>query len=142
MYLVDTTVWIDFLRGNATQAVAMLRDLLGHPQSYGICDQILMELLQGTRDERGFTTLAEYLGGQPFYELVDSRQSHIDAAAIYARCHRRGSTIRSTFDCLIAQCAVEHNLTLLHQDRDFLEMAAVVPDLKQHHFLHLRGWAG
>ena len=136
MYLVDTTVWIDFLRGNDTQAVEMLKGLLRHSRSYGICDQILMELLQGARDEQGFTTLGEYLGCQPFYEFVDSRQSHVDAAAIYARCRRRGSTIRSAFDCLIAQCAIEHNLTLLHHDRDFLALAEVVPDLQQHHFLH------
>ncbi len=51
-------------------------------------------------------------------------------ASLYARCRRAGVTPRSTIDCLLAQIAIEHNLLLLHSDRDFPRIAAVVPELK------------
>jgi len=38
-------------------------------------------------------------------------------------------------DCLIAQCAIEHGLVLLHHDRDFLNMSSVVQAFRQKHFL-------
>ena len=48
---------------------------------------------------------------------------------MYFDCRRAGITIRSAADCLIARVAVEHELMLLHDDRDFEKMAEVVPDL-------------
>jgi predicted nucleic acid-binding protein len=48
------------------------------------------------------------------------------------RCRRKGMTIRSTIDCLIAQIAIEHDLELLHSDRDFENMVSVIPELKIH----------
>jgi predicted nucleic acid-binding protein len=135
VFLVDTSVWIDYFNDRETSAVDFLDSLLAHPLSCGICDQILMELLQGAGTDASFRTLSDYLGGQLSYAQEDSRASHIAAADIYRLCRQRGLTIRSAFDCLIAQCAIEHDLTLLHSDRDFLAMAEVAPDLKQRHFL-------
>jgi len=40
---------------------------------------------------------------------------------------RASITVRSTIDCLIAQVCVEHDATLLHNDRDFERIASVVP---------------
>jgi predicted nucleic acid-binding protein len=51
------------------------------------------------------------------------------AARIYSRCRKAGFTIRSTIDCLIAQIAIEQELPLLHSDRDFDQIAAIVPEL-------------
>ena len=56
--------------------------------------------------------------------------SHREAAHIYFSCRRKGITIRSTIDCLIAQISIEHDLILLHNDKDFTHMAAVIPQLK------------
>jgi predicted nucleic acid-binding protein len=49
---------------------------------------------------------------------------------MYRSCRRAGKTPRSSNDCLIAQLAVEHALVLLHDDRDFEAIAAVIPDLR------------
>lgn len=46
-------------------------------------------------------------------------KSHVEAARIYFECRRKGLTVRSTTDCLIAQIALEHGFSLLHEDRDF-----------------------
>jgi predicted nucleic acid-binding protein len=48
------------------------------------------------------------------------------AANIYLRCREAGYTIRSSVDCLIAACAMAHDATLLHNDRDFDHIAEVV----------------
>ncbi len=49
---------------------------------------------------------------------------------MYFNCRRAGITIRSATDCLIARIAIEHELILLHDDRDFESMAEVVPELE------------
>ena len=135
MYLVDTSVWIDFLQCNDTKAVRFLEKLLENPLACGITDQIYLELLQGARDTNAFDTLQRYFSGQRFYDFEDSQKSHEQAARIYFDCRRKGITIRSSIDCLIAQCAREHQLTLLHHDDDYRKMKRIIPDLAQKHFL-------
>ncbi|MEQ1590647.1 MAG: twitching motility protein PilT [Gallionella sp.] len=38
----------------------------------------------------------------------------------YRKFRRQGITIRSTLDCLIATFCIEHDFSLLHNDRDFI----------------------
>ena len=132
MYLVDTSVWVSYLRAGPIGPLAELEVLLENPLACGICDQILMEILQGARDESAFRKLGRYFGGQRLYRFADPTHSHMEAARLYLRCRRGGVTVRSALDCLIAQCALEHDLTLLHADRDFEHINRVLPALKQH----------
>jgi predicted nucleic acid-binding protein len=133
MYLVDTSVWIDFLKGNTLNQVQYLKELLKNRTPIGITTLIYQEILQGARTEADFQRFSLYFGNQLFYhprELIASSQA---AARLYFTCRRNGITIRSTVDCLIAQIAIEHNLILLHNDRDFTSMAEIVPQLKIYH---------
>jgi len=66
---------------------------------------------------------------------VVSRGARAAAATLYLDCRSKGVTVRSTLDCLVAQCAIEHGLVLLHNDRDFAQMGAVRKTLKQRHFI-------
>ncbi|MFZ4614772.1 MAG: twitching motility protein PilT [Rectinemataceae bacterium] len=43
-----------------------------------------------------------------------------------------GITIRSTIDLLIAKTAIENDLLLLHNDRDFTNMAKSIPELRMY----------
>ncbi len=135
MYLVDTSVWIDYLLGRGTAHVLFLDELLQNPLAVGLSDVIYMEVLQGARDARNFDRLRDYFGGQRFYRFDEPVTSHAAAARIYYDCRRRGITVRSTLDCLIARCAIENALILLHHDQDFVQMAKALPDLRQKHFL-------
>lgn len=135
MYLVDTSVWIDFLRGKAGAHVDFLDGLLENPLAAGLSDAIYLEILQGARNAEAFERLRQYFSTQRFYPFADSRSSHEAAARIYHDCRRQGLTVRSTLDCLIAVCAMEHDLALLHNDRDYLGLSRVVPGLRQKHFL-------
>lgn len=130
MFLVDTSVWIDYLRGNPTASVAKLQDILDEGRPFGITSLILQEILQGTDSEASFARLETYLRTQIFFHPPDPVSTHVEAARIYSRCRRAGVTIRSTIDCLVAQTAIEHGLLLLHSDRDFDRIASVVPELE------------
>jgi predicted nucleic acid-binding protein len=135
MYLADTSVWIDFLRGRIGPHVDFLDGLLDNPLAVGLSDAIYLEILQGARDAEAFERLRRYFSTQRFYAFADSRQSHEAAARMYQDCRRRGITVRSTLDCLIAQCAIEHELVLLHNDRDYVGLGQAAPALRQKHFL-------
>ena len=76
-----------------------------------------MELLQGCRDEREWNLLQNYLDEQDYIEV--SSNTWVAAARIYYDLQRQGLTVRSSIDCCIAQLAIEHQLVLVHNDKDF-----------------------
>ena len=51
------------------------------------------------------------------------------AAQLYRRAREMGFTIRKPNDCLIAAIALEHGAMLVHNDRDFLALAQIEPEL-------------
>ena len=131
-YLVDTSVWIDFFSQRTTLAVDRLYQLLDTPDDYGITEFIYQEILQGALYEQDFQALGDYLVSQVFFHPKYAVETYRQAAYLYFSCLRKGITIRSTIDCLIAQIAIEHDLVLLHSDKDFIRIAECVPALKLH----------
>ena len=130
MYLVDTSVWLDFFRNRSTQAVTQFEEILDNNLPFGITSVIYQEVLQGADSQRDFSKLQNYLATQKFYHPLDPILSYEQAAGLYLTCRRQGITIRGSIDCLIAQIAIEHNLHLLHNDRDFTQMATINKHLK------------
>ena len=130
MYLVDTSVWVDHLRGNRTPQVRILTELLAGEDVVGVAPIILQEILQGADSNERFEKWRKYFAGLCCYDLADPIESHVAAARLYQSCRRAGRTLRSSNDCLIAQIAMENNLVLLHDDRDFDGIAAVVAELQ------------
>jgi predicted nucleic acid-binding protein len=130
MFLVDTSVWVDYLRGREAEPVEKLQGILDAGQPFGITSAIYQEILQGADSEAALDRLDAYFRTQVFYRPADPVASFAAAARLPARCRRAGVTVRSTIDCLIAQVAIEHDLLLLHRDRDFELMAGVLPELK------------
>jgi predicted nucleic acid-binding protein len=129
-YLVDTSIWIDFFRQRNTPGVDEFYRALDQTQHYGITELIFQEVIQGALNEKDFTSLADYLVAQTFFYPKHHPETYRQAAQIYFACRRKGITIRSTIDCLIAQTAIEHDLILLHSDKDFEHIAGVFPALK------------
>ncbi len=126
MILVDTSVLIDLFKGNDNTPVCVFRDALQHGVEFGITSVIYQEILQGARTRKEYSILNEYLSTQRFFHPKDQLASYAGAADIYFSCRRKGVTIRSTIDCLIAQITLEHELFLLHNDKDFTAMASVI----------------
>jgi predicted nucleic acid-binding protein len=134
-YLVDTSVWVDYIQGRTTEATDYLDDILAMPAVVGINYQIYLEILQGARSQEAFTHLQSYFSTQRFYGFADDMIGYERSAELYCQCRLRGITIRSSIDCLIAQCAIENELRLLHQDRDFIRLQTAVPEFEHVHFL-------
>jgi len=127
MILVDTSVLIQFFKGTDSEGPRKLIDVMQRKVAFGINSMIFQEVLQGAGSEKEYLTLKRYLETQRFYHLKDPIESFAKAAKIYLDCRKKGITIRSTIDCLIAQTALENDLLLLHEDSDFDLMAKVVP---------------
>ena len=130
MFLVDTSVWIDYLRKKRSLPATWFTEILDRGYPFGLTGVIYQEVLQGADSEASYRRLDDYLSTQVFYHPRDPVTSHAEAARLYFRCRRAGVTVRSTVDCLIAQVAIEHELLVVHGDRDFDLMASVVPDLR------------
>ncbi len=124
MVLVDSTVWIDLLRNQATPPVARLRALLAAGEAL-VAPVIVQELLQGASSPDSLERLRAHFLALPMLEPKPGAATHAAAGALYARCRWAGITPRSPHDCLIAQLAVEHGMPLLHDDRDFEAIAGV-----------------
>jgi predicted nucleic acid-binding protein len=122
--LVDTSVWIDVFRDRVGGKKAALADALDGDEPV-LTRFNQLELLQGTRDEREWSALSEYLEDQDYLDL--SSKSWASAARIYFDLRRLGKTVLSPIDCCIAQIAIDHDVLLLHRDRDFETIAELRP---------------
>jgi predicted nucleic acid-binding protein len=118
MVIVDTTVWIDFFSASAHPHVKALENLIADRQDICLCGIILTEMLQGIREDSEFKRTQDLLGNLVFLPMQHS--VFLKAADIYRNLRRRGITIRKTVDCLIAAVAIEHDIPLLHNDKDFI----------------------
>jgi len=130
MYLVDSSVLIAYLREISNPATVYLSQILTRNLPFGITSHIFQEILQGSASSRDFKQLSIYLSTQRFYHPLDPLLSYQSAAEIYFKCRNKGIIIRSTIDCIIAQIAIEHDVLLLHDDRDFKYIQQIAPQLK------------
>jgi hypothetical protein len=129
MILVDTSVWIDYFRERNNPPTRQLREVLDAGVPFAVTPIIVQELVQGAANEHEFDLLRGYFATQRTVLPDDPLQIHCRAARLYFDCRRSGRTPRSSVDCLIAQTAIDHDLPLLHNDRDFERIAAVAPRL-------------
>lgn len=131
MVIVDTTVWVDYLRGISNPETDWLDAALDR-QRLGVLDLIVCEVLQGVPDESVAATVERQL-----LKLQVFESGGIDLAKEAARNDRtlrgRGFTVRKTIDCFIATACIRERHSLLHRDRDFdpfekfLELAVIHP---------------
>lgn len=127
MILVDTSVWIDWLRRGDRPATLALDRLIDEGEIV-LSPVVLQELLQGAKGPEQLAKLRRYF--EPLPMLLPRAATYADAGVLYARCRWAGVTPRSPHDCLIAQLAVEHSVSLLHDDRDFELIAGVEQRLR------------
>jgi hypothetical protein len=130
MYLIDTSVWIDFFRNKHNHVVRFFMDIQEQNLPYGITGLIYQEILQGAASRQDFDCLKDTLATQRFFNPENEITTYEAAAHIYYSCRRKGVTIRSTLDCLISQICIEHNLVLVHNDADYQRIHSVIPELK------------
>lgn len=120
--IVDTSVWIEFLRPGPSPAGDRLASLISAGQLIVVPETVLMELLSGPSEETVAAQrqrMLEAFDLMPTMPLADS----LRAAALQRACRRAGETVRSLGDCLIAATALRLDLPVMHRDRDFEVLA-------------------
>ena len=126
-YLVDSSVWIDFFHDPEGPLGQRFARLVAEAASEVMgCPPVRMELMIEKQDFRRRRIMRIYDG---FVSTSIVEDDFDLAAEIYRAVQRRGPTIRSQIDCLIAAIAVRQGATLVHKDVDFDLMAELMPDL-------------
>ena len=132
---VDSSVWIDFLRGVDSRETRLLRETLRRRDPLRqaaepsdplwevvVGDIVLLEVLRGIEAERERGRVREALLA---FEVVEVGGVATALAAVehYVALRRLGATVRKAIDCLIAAWCIQHGVPLLHADRDFVPFA-------------------
>jgi len=118
--LVDSSVWIAYLRGSLTLATAKL-EAAADREPILVGDLILLEVLQGARDELHAARIERSLRRFDVVPLLDPDLAP-RAARNYRRLRGMGITVRRTADIIIGTFCIERGCSLLHDDRDFAPM--------------------
>lgn len=121
MLLIDTSVWVKLFRDRDGKFKETLSKAISG-RDYYLSRFTQTELLQGAKDEGEWIELHGYLSTSDY--VTPSVETWTHAARIYYDLRRQGITVRNTIDCLIAASAIEHDLLLLHDDRDFEAIAS------------------
>ena len=116
MIVVDTSVWIDNLKGEITPQTQLLATI--QPDSIIAGDVVVAEVLRGLDSEREAVVLQRKFEAYGIMPMLNPRLAVI-AAAYYRALRRRGVTIRTFADLVIATFCIEEGHHLLHHDRDF-----------------------
>jgi predicted nucleic acid-binding protein len=119
--LVDTSVWIEVFRRRSPLPLGDVVDF----DEIVTCWPVIQEVLQGFRDERAYALAREAMTSLPIVESPLGPEAFEEAVRLYRDARRKGLTIRSGVDCLIAACALRHDLVVLHRDRDFEKLARI-----------------
>ena len=115
--LVDSTVWIDFLRNRTTPETERLVELIQEREDLCVCGFILTEVLQGIREEKQYVATKQQFANLIY--LGDDQSTFELGATIYRNLRKQGITIRNSIDCLIAAVVVQNDVSLLENDRDY-----------------------
>ena len=118
MIFVDTSVLIDYFNGKENWQVEKLDKTLGK-EIVIIGDYILVEVLQGFKNDKDFETARNILSSFPCFNML-GEDIAIKCATNYRTLRKKGLTIRKTIDVIISTFCIENNLLLLHNDKDFL----------------------
>ncbi len=121
--LIDTSAWVEYFRGTGTAVNEATAHHIAERAPFATCGHIWMEITAGARDDDSLSVISSVLMRGA---TVATAPHHFDAAAsLYRFCRSRGVTIRSMIDCLIAVVAIENDLEVLHNDRDFASLSQV-----------------
>jgi predicted nucleic acid-binding protein len=124
MIVVDSSVWIDQLRGIRTRRTDALADRVRGREVIGITDVVYMELLRGARSNAESAAIRLRIDQVQILRLRELEDFEL-SAALYQRARQAGHTIRQATDCMIAAVCIRESLPILHDDLDFDRIAEV-----------------
>ena len=125
MKLVDTSSWVEYLRGRDSEAGDRVESLLLSGEA-AWCDITLVELWHGVRGPKEKRELAE-MEREINHLPVDAAVWRL-SSKLALRCREKGITIPIS-DIVIAACAVAHHLELEHFDKHFDDVLPLAKSL-------------
>lgn len=125
MKLVDTSSWVEYLRGRESEAGDNVEVLFLSGEA-AWCDMTLVELWHGVRGAKEKQELAEM---ENEVERVPVDAVVWRLASKLALCCREKGITAPTSDIVIAACAVAHKLELEHCDKHFDEILPLAKSL-------------
>ena len=127
MYIVDTSVWIEYFRRTGSRADDQVTQMVEREWPTAVVTEpVIMELLAGARDPGNFRRIERIMAAMPLCQ-VDPVCDFAEAGALFKAMRDEGITIRSMVDCLIAAIAWRRDATIMHADRDFDAIASRYP---------------
>lgn len=113
--LIDSSVWIDFFRNKDSSFIDKIELLLksGRAVYTGI---IVIELINGAKGKKELQVLENMFGVMEMFSEKES--THLNTGKLGYEIARKGYTL-GVVDLLIAQIAMENNLSLLTMDEHF-----------------------
>ena len=117
MIIVDTSVWIDFFAGKHTKNTDFLQTIIGESEDICICGLIMTEVLQGFKIEKEYEKVKNIFSGLIYLPIT--KNMFVSAASIYRTIRKHGETVRSPIDCIISAICIEHEVKILHKDKDY-----------------------
>jgi len=124
--VVDSSAWIEFLRGTGSAVDRALAALLLAGATLASTEIVRLELLAGAQTEEEERTLRAGPLDTPVLALGGLR-GYEAAAELYRACRRAGETVRKLTDCLVAVPTIAAGAELLHADSDFEIIARHTP---------------
>lgn len=116
--VVDSSVWIALLNGKDHPESQLLRQAIIDDRPVLVPGLVLTEVLQGLSSDAEAQRVSVLMAGFPAPPEL-GMNDYRNAAALYRACRARGTTPRSTIDCLLAQICLTLNVPILARDRDF-----------------------
>lgn len=120
MIFVDSSVLIDYFNGKDNWQVEKLDQILGN-EIVVIGDYILVEVLQGFRNDKDYDIARKVLNTFPCFNIC-GEEIAVKSAENYRKLRKKGITIRKTIDIIISTFCIENELLLLHNDKDFFPL--------------------
>ena len=123
--VVDSSVWIDFFNQKSSSQIEIIKSQLSNYSEYSpfvILPIILQEILQGIEDDRQHIVVGDVLSGLERLEINQFLYAE-KAADLYRHLRKKGVTVRKANDCLIAAVCIDYQFDILHNDKDFDNIA-------------------
>ncbi len=122
--IVDTSVWVDFLRGGRGHDAVAVEELVRTARAV-TCGIVLAELLAGVKHSEQREQLSDALAGLEYVELREQTWRRVGELA--AELRSKGRTLPMS-DLIVAALALEHGLSVLTSDNHFHS----IPGLRLH----------
>jgi predicted nucleic acid-binding protein len=124
MIAVDSSVWINHLRGLGARKDLLLDQHLQEGSRLAITDVVYMELLKGPASSAEIARIKLRIAQTSILQMAGLEDFEF-AAELFRKARTKGHTIRRSTDCMIAAVCIREGVRLLHDDADFDRIADV-----------------